>query len=47
MKHCKGTEYFANHLIDKTQAQMFDKLRDIVEYEMQSPFTQARGAKRA
>lgn len=47
LKHCKGTEYFANHLIDKTQAQMFDKLCDIVEYEMQSPFTQARGVKRA
>lgn len=35
---CKGTEFFVNHIMDKTQAQIFDYLSDIVRYEMESPF---------
>lgn len=38
LKDCKGTEYFVNNLMDKTQAQIFDYLSDIVKYEMESPF---------
>ena len=39
IEHCKGTEYFVDNIIDKTQAQIFDYLSDIVRYEMESPFT--------
>ena len=39
IKNCKGTEFFVNNIIDKTQAQIFDYLSDIVRYEMESPFT--------
>lgn len=38
IKNCKGTEFFVNNIIDKTQAQIFDYLSDIVSYEMESPF---------
>ena len=38
LKDCKGTEYFVNNIMDKTQAQIFDYLSDIVKYEMESPF---------
>lgn len=38
IKNCKGTEFFVNNIIDKTQAQIFDYLSDIVRYEMESPF---------
>lgn len=39
IKHCKGTEYFVENIMDKTQAQIFDYLSEIVRYEMESPFT--------
>lgn len=39
LEHCKGTEYFVENIMDKTQAQIFDYLSEIVRYEMESPFT--------
>lgn len=38
IKNCKGTEFFVNNIMDKTQAQIFDYLSDVVRYEMESPF---------
>lgn len=38
LKYCKGTEYFVENIMDKTQAQIFDYLSEIVRYEMESPF---------
>lgn len=38
LEHCKGTEYFVKKIMDKTQAQIFDYLSEIVRYEMESPF---------
>lgn len=37
---CKGTEFFVNNVMDKTQAQIFDYLSNIVQYEMENPFKQ-------
>lgn len=42
IKHCKGTEYFVDNIMDKTQAQIFDYLSEIVRYEMESPFTEKK-----
>lgn len=42
LKHCKGTEYFVENIMDKTQAQIFDYLSEIVRYEMESPFTEKK-----
>lgn len=42
IKHCKGTEYFVENVMDKTQAQIFDYLSKIVRYEMESPFTEKK-----
>lgn len=42
IKHCKGTEYFVENIMDKTQAQIFDYLSEIVRYEMESPFTEKK-----
>ena len=42
LEHCKGTEFFVNNIIDKTQAQIFDYLSEITRYEMESPFTQKK-----
>ena len=42
IKNCKGTEFFVNNIMDKTQAQIFDYLSEIVRYEMESPFTESR-----
>lgn len=39
---CKGTEYFVNNLMTKSQAQIFDYLADIVRYETESPFKQVK-----
>lgn len=39
LEHCKGTEFFVNNIMDKTQAQIFDYLSEIVRYEMESPLT--------
>lgn len=38
IKNCKGTEFFVENIMDKTQAQIFDYLSTIVRYEMESPF---------
>lgn len=38
IKNCKGTEFFVANIMDKTQAQIFDYLSEIVRYEMESPF---------
>lgn len=37
-KNCKGTEFFVDNIMEKTQAQIFDYLSNIVRYEMESPF---------
>ena len=42
IKHCKGTEFFVTNIIDKTQAQIFDYLSEVVRYEMESPFTEKK-----
>lgn len=42
IKHCKGTEFFVNNIMDKTQAQIFDYLSEVVRYEMESPFTEKK-----
>lgn len=42
LEHCKGTEFFVENIMDKTQAQIFDYLFDIVRYEMESPFTEKK-----
>ena len=42
---CKGTEFFVENVMDKTQAQIFDYLSDIVKYEMESPFKEKRTTK--
>lgn len=49
VSRCKGTEFFVNNIMDKTQAQIFDYLLDIVKYEMENPFkkeTSKRGIKK-
>lgn len=35
---CTGTEFFVENIMDKTQAQIFDYLSEIVRYEMENPF---------
>lgn len=42
LEHCKGTEYFVENIMSKTQAQIFDYLSEIVRYEMESPFTEKK-----
>lgn len=39
IEHCNGTEFFVHNIMDKTQAQIFDYLSEIVRYEMESPLT--------
>nr|DAN13885.1 MAG TPA: hypothetical protein [Caudoviricetes sp.] len=38
IKNCKGTEFFVDNIMEKTQAQIFDYLSNIARYEMESPF---------
>lgn len=45
LEHCKGTEFFVNNIMTKTQAQIFDYLSEIVRYEMESPFTEKKRTK--
>lgn len=45
LKQCKGTEFFVINIMDKTQAQIFDYLSEIVRYEMESPFTKKKSGK--
>lgn len=40
LNRCTGTEFFVENIMDKTQAQVFDYLAEIVRYEMESPFRQ-------
>lgn len=47
LEHCKGTEFFVENIMDKTQAQIFDYLSEIVRYEMESPFTEKKRTKKA
>ena len=42
IEHCKGTEFFVDNIMDKTQAQIFDYLSAIARHEMTSPFTQIK-----
>lgn len=45
LEHCKGTEFFVDNIMTKTQAQIFDYLSEIVRYEMKSPFTEKKRTK--
>lgn len=40
LNRCTGTEFFVDNIMDKTQAQVFDYLAEVVRYEMESPFRQ-------
>lgn len=40
VNRCTGTEFFVDNVMDKTQAQVFDYLAEVVRYEMESPFRQ-------
>lgn len=42
LKKCAGTEYFVENILELTQAQTFDKLSEIVRYEMENPFKQTK-----
>lgn len=41
-ERCKGTEFFVNNIMDKTQAQIFDFLSEIARFEMESPLTKIK-----
>lgn len=45
LTHCKGTEFFVKNVMNKSQAQIFDYLSDIVKYEMESPFKTTKKVK--
>lgn len=45
LKRCKGTEFFVENVMDKTQAQIFDYLSNIVKYEMENPFKEKKTTK--
>lgn len=45
INRCKGTEFFVEHIMDKTQAQIFDYLSQIVHYEMENPFKEKKTTK--
>jgi hypothetical protein len=38
LTRCMGTEFFVENVMDKTQAQIFDYLSEIVRYEANNPF---------
>lgn len=40
---CTGTDFFVNELMDLSQGQTFDRLSEIVRYEMENPFKQVKG----
>ena len=46
LNRCTGTEFFVDNIMTKTQAQIFDFLRDIVQYEMENPFKEKKTTKR-
>ena len=43
----KGTEFFVDNIMTKTQAQIFDYLSEIVRYEMESPFRNKTGKRKS
>lgn len=47
INRCKGTEFFVDNIMTKTQAQIFDYLSEIVRYEMESPFRNKDGKKKS
>ena len=47
IERCKGTEYFVDNLLYLSQAQIFDKLSEIVRYEMESPFRNKAGKRKS
>lgn len=47
INRCKGTEFFVDNIMTKTQAQIFDYLSEIVRYEMESPFRNKAGKKKS
>lgn len=47
LNRCRGTEFFVENVMDKTQAQIFDYLAEIVRYEMESPFKAKRATKKS
>lgn len=47
INRCKGTEFFVDNIMTKTQAQIFDYLSEIVRYEMESPFRNKTGKKKS
>lgn len=47
INRCKGTEFFVDNIMTKTQAQIFDYLSEIVRYEMGSPFRNKTGKRKS
>lgn len=47
INRCKGTEFFVDNIMTKTQAQIFDYLSEIVRYEMESPFRNKTGKRKS
>lgn len=46
VRKCKGTEFFVDNIMTKTQAQIFDFLSQIVKYEMENPFVMNKNTKK-
>lgn len=46
VRKCKGTEFFVDNIMTKTQAQIFDFLSQIVKYEMENPFITNKNTKK-
>lgn len=42
LARCKGTEFFVDNIMTKTQAQIFDYLSEIVRYEANNPFREKK-----
>ena len=45
LEKCKGTDFFVNNLMEKTQGQAFDALAEVVQYEMESVFKRSNREK--
>lgn len=45
VRKCKGTEFFVDNIMTKTQAQIFDFLSKVVKYEMENPFVVDRNTR--
>ena len=46
VRKCKGTEFFVDNIMTKTQAKIFDFLSQIVKYEMENPFVMNKNTKK-